>query len=153
MTLFRGEYHEILDIDVPIDLVRDHFCDLENIAAAYEELERWERLDEFTLEYLLEPIKVSKLVWQGRYQCRYVFESENVHVWETVRSDRQANIFAKGRAQFTATGEYSTRLDWRSTMDCEIPARWPFSRTIKPIVEKSVADGSARFLKVLKRAL
>jgi len=153
MTLFCGKHHEILDIEVPIDLVRGHFCDLEAIAGAYEELERWERLDEFTLDYLLEPIRVGKLNWQGRYQCRYVFESENVHVWATVKSDRQANIFARGRAEFLATGEYSTRVDWRSTMDCEIPARWPLGRTIKPIVEKSVSDGSARFLKVLKRAL
>ncbi len=59
MTRSIGEYEQTLTIAVPIDLVEGHLDDLEAIAGAYEELERWERVDELTLGSVLTPITVS----------------------------------------------------------------------------------------------
>lgn len=143
MPRFAGTYDETFTVDVPIERAKAHFGDLDEIGKAYPGLERYEKLDEKTLRFTLNPRNALGQTFRGKYDCVYEFTSDNVLAWRTV--GQGANVVTVGHMEFSAAGASRTRVVYHERMECDIPINALLAKAIKPIVDHSIAGGCKEF--------
>lgn len=151
MPRFTGTYDETFTVNVPIERAREHFGDLEQIAKAYPDLKSHETLDDKTLRFLLNPKNALNMTFQGKYDCKYEFVSDNKFVWKTIGTG--ANIFTDGRMEFSSVGDEKTRIVYHETMECEIPINRLLAKALKPIVNRDISKGCREFLVEIRKTL
>jgi hypothetical protein len=150
MARFTGQYEESFVVDAPVGRARAHFSDLETIACNYGNLESCDR-DGQTLRVVLEPKKVMKVVYQGRYESHYRFTADNVLEWQ---SKGDGNAAVSGRAEFIALDDRHTRINYRHTMTCVMDGVGRLvGKAIAPVVAREIRKGVSVYLDRMRGAL
>ncbi len=151
MPKFSGEYRETFTVDAPFDKAREHFGDLDTIAAAYPDLERSEKLEDMTLRFALKPKSALRRSFAGKYDCKYEYVSDDQLTWKSVGSG--GNMFAKGEARFEKVGEDRTRVIYHQSMEIDMPIPRLLSKAIAPIVRKNIESGVVKYLDAMRASL
>ena len=150
MSLFSGEYEETFTVNAPLEKVKAHFSDLDNIGRFYSGVDRWEKLDDRTLRILLKPQSALGVTFKGEHVCKYSFE-DNVISW---RSDgSQGNMRSEGRAEFTAIDERRTKVRYRDHLDIEMDINRFIAKAMGPLVRRDIEAGVKSFLVKMRDSL
>lgn len=144
MAKFTGKYDETFTVNAPLEKAKAHFNNLDTIVAAYEEIDRHEKLDDKTLRFQLKPMSAVGATFVGKYDCKYEFTSDNVLVWNTV--NRDANIDTHARMEFSEAGSNRTRIHYTEEMTCDIPINRLMAKAVKPLVDRGIAKGCKSFV-------
>ncbi len=151
MARFSGEYQETFHVEVPLEAARARFGSLERIAGTFANLERWEPVDEKTLQLYLKPKEGKGTAFRGRYRCRYELSPGDVLEWKTVGDGN--NMWSDGRARFFAEGAGRTRIEWWGRVEMELEVPKLVSRVVAPLVSHEIRNGIARNVANVRRVL
>jgi hypothetical protein len=150
MPRFRGTYEETFTVATPPEVTRAHFASLEAIVANYGPLRSHRMVDHETLELVLVPQADKGVEFAGAYTCRYVFTSENVLEWSTIRTE---NLWSSGRAVFRAAPGGGTTVAYSQQMEAEMKVNALLGRIIAPIVSGRIRDGVKTYLQRMRASL
>lgn len=149
MPRFSGEYRETFHVDAPLEQVRDHFADLDTIAANYGGLERFEKKSEDTLYFLLEPKSEKGISFQGEYTARYVVDGDVLR-WSTVDG---RNMWSEGTARFSRDGDKRTRVEYHQRIETEMSINRLLAKIASPIVSREISQGVKAYLQRMRASV
>lgn len=150
MARFEAEFSTQLTIPHPVDTVRAHFADLETIATQSNEVERWERVDEHTLHFLLEKQNLTFAQFQGDYTARYEL-ADGVLRWHSPVEGE--NMGQSGEARFEATPAGHTQLTYTERLFAEMPVPAIIAAGLKPVVAGALRSEMEGYVKRMVEAL
>lgn len=149
MARFEGEVRETFTVPTDRASARDHFGDLETIAAQYGALERYEIIDASTIRFVLEKQAAKGVSYQGIYTCTYTKSGDDRLEWKTTASD---NMWSTGHARFIAQGD-ATRVEYYQKIETEMPVPRLLGKVIAPIVRNKIAGGVREYIARMRRAI
>ena len=148
MARYAGEYAEVFTVRAPLDKVAAHYGDLDAIARNYGTLEKFNKVDDRTLHFVLLPRSEKGITFKGEYTCRYTFPSPNVLEWSTVTT---RNLWSTGRAVFSDAGAGTTRVDYRQKMEAEMEVGMLLAKLAGPIVSFQIREGVKSYVQRMAR--
>jgi hypothetical protein len=128
-----------------LQVTRQHFADIDRIAAATGEVERWERIDDQTLHLVLKEQKHGPTTFRPDYVVRYRLYGDDEVAWETVHG----NMLSEGRARFAPRADGGTDIHYAHTISLDLPVPGLVARMLQPVVTAMVAPGLRRFVETM----
>lgn len=150
MAKFTGHFEETLSVNAPIEQVKAHFGNLDVIIANMRAAQKVEKADAQTLHILLPPQSAQGVTFQGEHYCTYTFSSPDVLEWRS--QPGRGNMRIEGRARFVASGA-QTKVEWKETVETEIPVNFVIGKLISPIVSHEISKGSKGFAEAMRKSL
>lgn len=149
MPRFSGEYRETFVVRAPLEKARDHFADLDTIAANYGGLVKHEKKGDDTLYFLLKPKAEKGISFQGEYTARYVVDGDVLR-WSTVDGK---NMWSEGTARFVREGDDRTRVEYHQRIETEMSINRLLAKIASPIVSREITNGVKQYLQRMRNAL
>jgi hypothetical protein len=150
MATFNGDFRETFTTTASPLQARDTFGDLDTIIENYGELERGDKLDAHTVQFLLKEQNHGITKFQGKYTCQYTCPDEQTLTWKTV--GEPGNIQAEGTAIFTQSGDGSTSIDYHGKLSLEMDLNKMMAGMLKPVVGQMIAHEMKEYVKRMIRA-
>jgi hypothetical protein len=142
MAKLGGQLVEVFRSPAPFEVTRRHFADIDRIAAATGEVERFERIDDQTLHLVLKEQKHGPTTFRPDYVVRYRLYGDDEVTWETVHG----NMLSEGRARFVPRADGGTDIDYAHKLSRDLPVPGLVARMLQPVVTARIAPGIRRFV-------
>lgn len=136
-------------VNASIEEAYELFSDPEKQAGLFNELERYELVDDETVRYVLEEQKEKGITFQGDYTVRYVGNGSDKVEWETL----EGNIETEGVVRLEKVSDDVTEIDYNETLTPDLPIPRLMARVFKPIVSREVRKGIGEYLENVEREL
>jgi len=150
MARYSGDHTETFTVDVPLEVAKAHFSNLECIAENYGGVKQWKKVKNDTLKLTLEPRTEIGVTFNGEHSCRWGFTSDDVLEWKSVG---KGNMWSEGIASFTSLGKKKTRVEYTERIDCEMEVNFLVARLISPIVARQIREGVKSYLERMRETL
>lgn len=144
MADLGGSLKEVFRSPHALAAVRDHFANLDVIAAETLEVEKVEREGTDVLHYVLKGQKHAGYGFQPDYRVRYTLTGD-VLTWTPVEP---GNLKNRGTARFVATAT-GTEIHWDQSIAIEAPVPRFLMGVIAPVVEKIMQPAMRKFVENL----
>ena len=149
MPRFVSDFRETFTTSASAEVAHRAFGDLDVLIANYGDLERADKHDERTVEYLLKEANHGVTTFQGHYTCRYDYTDDHTVTWTT--TSEGSNIVASGTARFTATPNGAS-IDYDARIELEMDIPRLMAPMLKPVISQVAAHEMKQFVKRMIRA-
>ena len=149
MADFTGERDRTLRIRKPVEVVFAKLTDPEVRASCMTDLERFERLDEGAVRWIMKEENQKGIRFRPDYTVRYEDNGKDSFSWRTVTG----NPRSAGRGSVRAVGEDETEVVYHESITLDIPVPRLLAPVIRGLVSGQIASGVDRFLDSMKRTI
>ncbi|MCB9780266.1 MAG: SRPBCC family protein [Alphaproteobacteria bacterium] len=140
---FEGSFRDRFIVQAPLDVAVRVFADPGAHVAAFDGLDRHDRLSDDSVAFVLPEMSYGVTKFRGVYACRYRREGDTVR-WESL--DRPGdNIRSRGVVRFTAQGPDRCQVDYDQTLEIGLQVGRLLQATIRPLVERGIQKEARAF--------
>ena len=142
MTWIDTEYERTFTVEASGQEVAEFLSNPSGLRHCMADLERAEKIDEQTWQWVLEEVGAKNITFQGDYTVRYGRDGKRV-TWESVGD---GTMRTEGEAIVDEIGDERSRVDYRETLSSDLPIPRLAKKVFSGIVDREVSKGVDKFL-------